>query len=327
MTIRRRDVFGLGALGAGALALEGCGGGFLSGAGASMSVDDVDRLLARVDLVVEKLGKLDADPKRFGIEGSGKDVAEGRERCLGLLTTLCFLGTYRELRDDVRHDPRVEAHLRKTMPRIQATLAGARAHLGAISDAELSSIEQRLLDEPDLTMRIMEQVDAYAKTIDVPFAQRTYLRVSTAELAARFRYDGATRAVSKLSRTFDRIASARAGTVGDPSSSGAGAAPVAPPECISTQRWNVLASPGESKGVAGESCRTDGDCGDLLTCRWGVCTGNDTPSSARIMDAAKQTAKVGLWLLIPPACGLGVLVLLTSLFMVIVAGLVRAGED
>jgi hypothetical protein len=316
MTMRRRDVFGLGALGAGAVALEGCGGGFVSGGGASMSADDVDRLLARVDRVVERLGMLDADPKRFGIEGSGKEVDAGRERCLGLLTTLCFLGTYRELRDEVRHDPRVEAHVEKTMPRIQATLAGARAHLGAMSDEDLASIERRLLDEPDLAMRIMEQVDDYAKTIDVPFAQRTYLRVSTAELAARFRYDGATRAVTKLSRTFDRIVSARTG-----------APELAPPACDAAERSNVLASPTFSRGVAGESCTTDSDCGELLTCRWGVCTGNDTPSSARIMDAAKQSAKWGLWLLIPPACSIGVLILLTSLFMVIVAGLVAAGGD
>jgi hypothetical protein len=80
------------------------------------------------------------------------------------------------------------------------------------------------------------------------------------------------------------------------------------------------------RGGAGESCRVNADCEMPLECGHGVCTTEQT-SSERLMKTTKQIARWGAYLSIPPICAIGVLVLLTCLFMVIVAGCLYAGGD
>jgi hypothetical protein len=328
MTIHRRDVFGLGALSFGALALEGCGGGFLSGVGATMGPDDVDRLLSELDHVVVHLESLDTKPSELGVKGHGAEVARGRESCIGLLTTLCFMGTYRDVPEAVWHEPRVASHLQRTLPRIQANIAAAQDHLAGMSEADIAEIDQRLVDDPDLPMRIMERIDGYAKDIDVPFDQRTYLRLSTAQLAARFRHEGTGEVAAKLGAKYDRVLASMISKLGLEDQRLADERDaVCAPQVGAAPRNNLFGVPVQGgRGVAGESCASHFDCQDSLTCAWGVCV-PEISKSADLMATSKKVAVVGAYLLIPPACAIGVLVLLVALFMVIVAGILRTGED
>jgi hypothetical protein len=319
MTIGRRQVFGLSALGLGAIALEGCGTGPMPrlGHGAKMGPEDVERLLTELDKVVLHLESLDADPKTFGIQGHGARVARGRQQCIELLITLCFLGTYRDVPETVWKEPRVAAHLARSLPRIQAVIVEARGHLTGMSDETVAAIDERLERDPDLPMKIMERIDGYAKHIDVPMEQRTYLRLSTVQLAARFRYEGTREVTRKLSSNYSRILDSKIADLGledlatSPSI-----------ERMQTPRSNLVAGAFAKKprGEPGESCVTDADCEAGLACAVGECA--PTPKSSALQKSAKQVAIVGLWLLIPPACAIGVLVLLEALFLVIVSGLV-----
>jgi uncharacterized membrane protein len=58
----------------------------------------------------------------------------------------------------------------------------------------------------------------------------------------------------------------------------------------------------------------------------GACDPNERTSS-KLMKTTGKVAKWGAILLIPPICAVGILVLLTCLFMVIVAGFEYAGGD
>ena len=330
MTPRRRQVFGWGALGLGALTLEGCGAGLLSEGGPPVTADEVEHLLLELDRTIVGLDALDPDPKELGIRGRSARVDQGRERCLELLRTLCFVGAYRRVPQEVWHEPRIAAHLARTLPRIQASIAAAHDHLGSMGDDEIAAIDKRFTNEPQLAMRIMERVDAYAQAIDVPIDQRTYLRMSTLQLAGRFRFEGTDLVKSKLTKKYDTLLARKISELGNDSSE------LAERESEPLQRslpvpsmesQHLLGATVARPGTEGESCVGDVDCAEPLTCVESTCSMSRTPKSKQLLSTARAVAKVGAWLLLPPTCGISVLVLLVDLFMVIVAGIEYAGEE
>lgn len=210
-TIARRQVVGWGAIGLGAVALDGCGSLLPP---ATPRIDDVERSLVELDRVVLQLKSLEADPKQFGIRRDGADVASGRATCTRLLTTLCFMGTYRDVPETYWHKPDIERRLAETLPKIHNTIRAARNHLVELTAEEGARIDERLKSDPGLTMRILERVDDYAKQIQVPIEHRMYLRTATAELAGRFRWEGAKEVTSKLTTKYDRHLTARMSALG-----------------------------------------------------------------------------------------------------------------
>lgn len=306
MTLDRRHLFGLGALGLGAAALEGCAS--TPSSPKAPSAREVEHMLVELDLVLARLEAHDADPARFGIHSRGAEIEGAQERCLALLRTLCFLGAYRDVPDEVWDDPGVAAHLERALPRIEATLAAAHEQLEALDPAEARAIDERLARDPDLPMHIMGIVDAQAKEIGVPLEQRISLRTTTAQIAHRYRSDGARRATQKTARVYCRMLDARLAEMGvdlprpersfafDGSrTAAAGSAPLR----------TLIAAP----AVAAPSAAVE------------------PATSKELMTTARKLAIAGAWCMIPPACGVGVLILLNALFLVIVAGIIHAGEE
>lgn len=213
MAVGRRDIFGLGAVGLGALAMDGCVG-FLPW-GHSAEQPDLDQLLRQLDYVIAHMKTLDPDAKSFGIK-PGKQFDEGRATSLRLLTTLAFMGSYRHVPEPVWKEPKVAPRLAETLPEIYDTIRAARNHLVEMSDEECARIDEHLRKDPDLTMRIMERIDDYASQIHVPIEQRTYLRTSTAQLAGRFRFEGTKEVKKKLVDKYDRTLRSRKNELGFP---------------------------------------------------------------------------------------------------------------
>ncbi len=206
---------GLGALGLGAIAIDGCGGFLPWGKTATLDADDVERLLRELDHVVLQLKALEADPTQFGIKKATKAEADAAHAtCIRLLTTLCFMGTYRDVPEALWRNPDIERRLAETLPKIYSTIRAARNHLVEMRNEEAADIDKELERDPGLTMRIMERVDDYAKQIHVPIEQRTYLRTATAQLAGRFRYEGTKEVTSKLTSKYDRNLSVRVSSLG-----------------------------------------------------------------------------------------------------------------
>jgi hypothetical protein len=216
MTVSRRELFGLGALGVGAVATGGCVG-FLPWGRAS-DQPDLDALLRELDRVILHLRALEPDPKRFGIK-PGSDFEAGHAASLRLMTTACLMGTYRHLPESTWREPAVERRLAETLPLIHDTLLAARNHLVETSDDECERIDRRLEKDPDLTMRIIERIDEYASQAEVPIEQRTYLRTATAQLAGRFRFEGMKEVKAKLTSKWDRTLAARKNDLGFPATS------------------------------------------------------------------------------------------------------------
>jgi hypothetical protein len=233
MTIAgRRQILGWGALGIGAMTLDGCDGVLPWGKAPAAPPADIHRLLAELDGVMLRLGSLDPRPERFGVRSGRPHVAEGKATCKRLLTTLCAMGTYRDVPEALWREPRVEEHLARTLPEVYATIRGARNHLAELTEDEAFTIEKRLKDDPELAMRVMERVDDYAKQIDVPLEQRTYLRTATVQLSGRYRYEGAKEVTSKLVAQYDRALAQRRGELGmmgDPDTGAGGATPESAP--------------------------------------------------------------------------------------------------
>ena len=459
MTLGRRHVLGLGALGAGAVALDACGSlPWAKSAGAVPSPGDVDRVLSELDAVLARLGALEPDPTRFGIKRE-RSVPAAVDAVKHIMTTVCCLGSYRDVPETYWHEPRVEDHLSKTLPFIHRTIEKARAYIDGLSAEDVARIDRRLQRDPDLTMRVMEKVDDYAKEIHAPLEQRTYLRTATAQLSGRFRFEGLKEVSSKLTSKYAKTLASRKSDFGmapDENAGGGGdeqktqptplrvqfhtratpddvraatcalvpavtdsgemhpilldweefrcptaversTAPhpirggvhveaqdggvnlvtlvVYPPadatydlaevvtklgrELMARVDDRVRAAVGEAcstsdtchglrcirercvdpsappkappiasahLGSRGDSCRGDADCSEPNTCVHGACDPNERTSS-KLMKTTGKVAKWGAILLIPPICAIGILVLLTCLFMVIVAGFEYAGGD
>ena len=215
MTIGRRQVLG-GVLGLSAFA-EGCVGPRPWAGPEAASAEDVDRLLADLDCVVAGLESLEPDISRFGIKVSEARKAEnalGKTACLRLMTSVCFLGSYRDVPEAMWQQPRIEDRLKKTLPQLRDTLGAARNHIARITETDGARIDERLRDDPNLTMRIMERVDEYAKQLHVPLEQRMYLRTATAQLSGRFRFEGTKDYTAKLAAKYDRALGSRMSELG-----------------------------------------------------------------------------------------------------------------
>jgi hypothetical protein len=86
-------------------------------------------------------------------------------------------------------------------------------------------------------------------------------------------------------------------------------------------------SSGPRIGEDGHACLSDDEC-DSTYCKQGVCADAKTrPDSAKLMKTTGKVAKVGVWLLIPPICAIGILVLLTCAFMAFTAGIMSAAGN
>jgi hypothetical protein len=458
MTLARRHVLGLGALGAGAVALDACGSGLPWAKSAGPSPGDVDRVLSDLDGLLARLGALEPDPTRFGIKRE-RSIPAAVDAVKQILTTVCCLGSYRDVPESYWHEPRVEDHLSKTLPFIDRTIEKARAYIDGLSAEDVARIDRRLQRDPELTMRVMEKVDDYAKEIHAPLEQRTYLRTATAQLAGRFRYEGLKEVSSKLTGKYAKTLATRKNDFGmaPDENAGGGEQPKTLPTPLRVQfhtratpedvraatcalvpaitdqgethpilldweefrcptaiergaaahpiRGGVHVEPGEPGmsivtlvvypppdatydladvvtklgrelktrvedrvqaavdeacttsdtchglrcirercvdpsappktpppiasahlGQRGDACRNDADCSDPNTCVHGACDPNERTSS-KLMKTTGKVAKWGAILLIPPICAVGILVLLTCLFMVIVAGFEYAGGD
>jgi hypothetical protein len=458
---------GWGALGLGAATIDACGG--LPWAKAPLPGADVDRLLADLDHVLLRLESLEPDPALFGIKSREPFVQQGEAMCMRMLTTLCFMGTYRDVPEALWLEPRVEERLAKTLPRIRDTVGSSRNLLADMTDDVAAEIDKKLHDDPGLPMRTMERIDDYAKRARVPIEQRTYLRTATVQLAGRFRYEGTKEVTAKIAAKYARALASRKselGMDGEGDAEGGGGQQKTQPTPLRVQfhtrssrldvhavtcaleskvkiegverpivlDWDesrcpatsptkldnpvhaavhveaaeagenlvtvVLYPPADASGdftdtvaslgrdiqqrlVAraagsasaldderahfagrtcatsadcgplrcidercvdpyapsstmsrassrlgslGESCRSQADCESPLECTRGACKAEDA-SSAKLIMTTRKVAKWGAILLIPPICAVGVLVLLTCLFMVIVAGCMYAGGD
>ena len=161
MTLARRHVLGLGALGAGAMAIDACGSGLPWAKSAGPSPDEVERVLSSLDAVLARLGALEPDPTRFGVKRERSSPA-GVGAVKQLMTTICCLGSYRDVPQSTWKEPRVEDHLSRTLPLIHRTIEKARAYIDGLSAEDVARIDRKLQHDPDLTMRFMERVDEYA---------------------------------------------------------------------------------------------------------------------------------------------------------------------
>jgi len=193
MSVGRRGVLGLGAFGVGSVALGGCGstmpkGGereARTGADPLVSMDEVDRLLDDHDRVMAHLGAMSAGQTRPATDGTAGDVT-----CSRLLEAVCLMGTYRDVPHAAWRHPDVGSRMAHTFPRLRETLAAARQHLEDMGDADGVRIDEKLREEPDLPVRVLERIDEQARRIGVPMDQRVHMRLAVTQLSSRLRYEG-----------------------------------------------------------------------------------------------------------------------------------------
>lgn len=305
MTLSRRGMMTLGAIGLGTAALQGCANQVPRTPTAAPA--DVDHMLADLDRVVARIQELEAGARR----GTEEDAL-----CVQLLSMLCVMGTYRDVPDSVWHEPRVEARLQEILPRIQATMIDARARVLRIGLERGEGIDRHLSADPDETLRILERIDEQASRMDVPVEQRLHMRTTLTQLSGRMRFEGSSAVASGLVAKYDRVLAARKQQLALEEQEEV--RPIQPP--APTPRPRQL-------GEAGESCRTNDDCDPSLECALETCQVHGPRRSEVLMKTTGKVAIYGAIFLIPPLCGVGALILTTCLFMVIVAGALSASGD
>jgi len=204
--MQRRTLLGLGTIGLGAAAMDGCVA--LPWAETpALSKDDLDRILRNLDTTLAAL----RDSKARTAE-----TRDAHAMVTKTLSTLYLMGTYRDLPEAAKSQPRVQERLAEALPEIRDTTIAARNWLVEMDTTLRARIDARLRKDPDLTMRVMESIDDYAKQQRVPIEHRTYLRTSAAQLGWRMRNQGSKAVIDDLAAKWDRGVAQKRALLGVP---------------------------------------------------------------------------------------------------------------
>jgi hypothetical protein len=168
-------------------------------------------MLRQLEQRLDALKESKPRPERFGIANNDTETIErGHHSVVRTLSALHLLGTYRQIPDDAKREPRVHERFARAAGDVQEVVTDARDSLVEMDDGLRARIDARLRREPDLPMRVMETIDELANSANVPLAQRTFLRTTTAQLSWRLKNQGTRAVIGDVIAKWDRALIAQA---------------------------------------------------------------------------------------------------------------------
>lgn len=207
---RRAFVTQTALAGAGA-ALEGCAslGGEPLGGSAPLLLDpeeiarrwaEVERsreaILARPPLALDEL--LPGGRSRGRLAGGGELARKG-------IRSLLLAGAFRDLPEDARVHPVVQASLFDAMPEFDESVFGMKARLQELSTTERADISRELRSDPSLAERVMVLLDDEAAAVGVSDARRLHMRALGLTICDRL-HQSADQLVGEYDAKLEKIA-------------------------------------------------------------------------------------------------------------------------
>ncbi len=189
----RRNVLKLGAVaGFGGLGGAGCatvGDGSI-GTLAPPLMPDLEAFLARLDHGMSAIAA--GNPLKDLLAKSKVPAAGAVARPEDLLIkkslrSLLMAGSFRDLTEEQRAHPAVQARIWGSMQEMDEAVFGMTHVLEGFTPSERAKIRETIQSDPDIGMRIAEALDTDASTADVSLQRRTHLRAIASQLTWRLK--------------------------------------------------------------------------------------------------------------------------------------------
>lgn len=161
------------------------------------SAAEMDRFLAHLDGVMrrsrEHVFLEPFRPRRDGPPEPAAQVAERRQEELfgKALRSLMLVGSFQDLPERGRLHPGMQQRLWEQAPEVDEALQGMLDLLGGMSPAERLDLTQAFREQPDLSMRLCEALDAQAAHAGVSAKRRLHLRRMAMHLTWRMKHQSA----------------------------------------------------------------------------------------------------------------------------------------
>ena len=211
-SLGRREFIEWGALAT--LSLGGCAGTReLLSPSEPISPTQMDDYLLRLDHSMAAI--LDADgslngllPSRSQRAVQGHDRAEAADRQFRkTMRSLLITGSFRDLPERAQLHPGMQQRLWNAAPEISEVIASNHAYLSSLLPAQKADLDLRLCDQPDLTRRLAEGMDADALRLGVPHGQRQHLRALLQQIDFRLRHQSVAAVCDEYLEKVQRLQS------------------------------------------------------------------------------------------------------------------------
>ena len=195
--MKRRTFLQLSALGGATVSAGGCataGGSPLGTSARPNFAEEVRAFSARFDQLMEglpnvrSLGELFVDGTRSAPASVLDTVVQGGSALAAQASlAMTSVGLLRDLPAEAIGDDDVQARIASVAPDIEGATEGMLRLLEDTSAEQLRGVQQRLVDEPDLGLRLAEGFSSQAADLGVPYKRRLHLRALILECATRLR--------------------------------------------------------------------------------------------------------------------------------------------
>jgi len=179
----RRDVLKVGA----AAALAGCAAETSRPAvPPPMTPSEVDGVLAELDATLGRMRAGAPNPEvLLGAATDSLQMQRGHELVVKTFASMHLAATFRELPTDVQARPDVQERMWRAMPEMDDAMLSLTEVMQKLTPAERKALQQRLKDDPELGMRVVEKLDEQAKSVGVNAKRRTQMRAAAAHATWR----------------------------------------------------------------------------------------------------------------------------------------------
>lgn len=179
----RRDVLKVGA----AAALAGCAAETSRPAvPPPMTPSEVDGVLAELDATLGRMRAGAPNPEvLLGASTDSVQMQRGHELVVKTFASMHLAATFRELPTDVQARPDVQERMWRAMPEMDDAMLSLTEVMQKLTPAERKALQQRLKDDPELGMRVVEKLDEQAKSVGVNAKRRAQMRAAAAHATWR----------------------------------------------------------------------------------------------------------------------------------------------
>jgi hypothetical protein len=191
----RREFIKAGAIGAAVAGGSSCAslGGTQLLEGPAMGEGEVDGFLATLERGMQQIngasfaGKLVPDLWSDPAELQKGNRKQADHLARQALRALLFTGLVQDLKPADQQHPKVQQKVQEQLPELDEAVLGMNNLLGSLTPQHHAELRRKLRSEPELGLRIAEELDAPAKAAGVPLDTRLKTRAMISHLTWRMR--------------------------------------------------------------------------------------------------------------------------------------------
>lgn len=162
-----------------------------------VSLEDMDAFLERLDIGMSSISKANAlaslvpagaDLEALEARVGREELARGDSLFRGTLRSLLLTGSFRDLPEEGRVHPGMQARLWESLDEMNDSMLGLHKYLQGLSPTERADLQRAIRRDPGLPMRVFEALDREAQATGVSLTRRLHMRQIAADVSFRMRH-------------------------------------------------------------------------------------------------------------------------------------------